>query len=519
MKKRLVSVLLCAAMTATLLAGCGGSSDSEGESGSGSEIYMFISQPEYADAINALIEEYKTVEPDVTINYETTQNDYPTLLKAKLNSGEAPDIFSSTSGKEIETYKEYSADLTGEPLVEAMDPNVAEAMKDANGEGCYGFAIKGNYFGLLYNQDLLDEAGVDKIPETVSELEDCVQKLKDAGITPFTSGYSEWWVFKHIFQHFAAASTDDYAGLVAGMEAGTDSIENYPLLTDNFFNFVDLVKDNGDAKPLETDLSAELSAFASGSAAIMVGQGAWVEGAKMSKLLIVIPAHNEEANIVQVVEELTRGYPQYDYVVVNDGSRDKTAALCRAHGYRLIDLPVNLGLAGAFQTGLRFAAENGYDCAMQMDADGQHKPEYIAPMLAALEEGNDIVIGSRFLTVKKPKTLRMLGSYIISWSIRLTTGRAICDPTSGMRLFNRAMVEEFAQNLNYGPEPDTISYLIKNGAVVREVQVTMGEREAGQSYLTFWRSIEYMVKMSISILLIQWFRKRDTETPYPERSL
>ena len=245
----------------------------------------------------------------------------------------------------------------------------------------------------------------------------------------------------------------------------------------------------------------------------------------MSKLLIVIPAHNEEANIVQVVEELTRGYPQYDYVVVNDGSRDKTAALCRAQrfsaasGSRLIALPVNLGLAGAFQTGLRFAAENGYDCAMQMDADGQHKPEYIAPMLAALEEGNDIVIGSRFLTVKKPKTLRMLGSYIISWSIRLTTGRAICDPTSGMRMFNRAMVEEFAQNLNYGPEPDTISYLIKNGATVKEVQVEMGERLAGQSYLTFWRSVQYMVKMSISILLIQWFRKRDTETPYPERSL
>ena len=156
---------------------------------------------------------------------------------------------------------------------------------------------------------------------------------------------------------------------------------------------------------------------------------------------------------------------------------------------------------------------------MQLDADGQHRPEYIAAMLEELESGADIVIGSRFLTVKKPKSLRMLGSYIISWSIRLTTGRAICDPTSGMRLFNRAMVEEFAQNLNYGPEPDTISYLIKNGAVVREVQVTMGKREAGQSYLTFWRSIEYMVKMSISILLIQWFRKRDTETPYPERSL
>ena len=237
----------------------------------------------------------------------------------------------------------------------------------------------------------------------------------------------------------------------------------------------------------------------------------------MYKLLIVIPAHNEEKNIVRVVRELTTKYPQYDYVVVNDGSRDKTAALCRANGFRLIDLPINLGLAGAFQTGLRYAAENGYNCAMQLDADGQHKPEYIGAMLAALEDGADIVIGSRFLTVKKPKTLRMRGSYIISWSIRLTTGRAICDPTSGMRMFNRAMVEEFAQNLNYGPEPDTISYLIKNGAKVKEVQVEMGERVAGHSYLNLWNSVQYMVKMSISILLIQWFRKRDTETPYSER--
>ena len=239
----------------------------------------------------------------------------------------------------------------------------------------------------------------------------------------------------------------------------------------------------------------------------------------MPRLLIVIPAYNEEENIVRVVDDLTRRFPQYDYVVVNDGSRDKTAALCRAHGYRLIDLPVNLGLAGAFQTGLRYAADNGYDCAMQLDADGQHRPEYIPAMLEELADGVDIVIGSRFLTVKKPKTLRMVGSYIISWSIRLTTGRAICDPTSGMRLFNRAMVEEFAQNLNYGPEPDTISYLIKNGAAVKEVQVEMGERIAGHSYLTMMKSVQYMVKMAISILLIQWFRKRDTETPYPERSL
>ena len=237
----------------------------------------------------------------------------------------------------------------------------------------------------------------------------------------------------------------------------------------------------------------------------------------MLKLLIVIPAYNEEGNIVQVINNLRRCCPQHDYVVVNDGSRDRTAALCRAHGFRLIDLPVNLGLAGAFQTGVRYAAENGYDRVLQFDADGQHLPQYIDPMLQLLEQGADIVIGSRFVQVKKPKNLRMLGSYLISWAIRLTTGQKICDPTSGMRMFNRRMVDEFAMNLNYAPEPDTISYLIKNGAVVQELQVKMEERTAGSSYLNFARSMQYMLKMGFSILLIQWFRKREPVTFYPER--
>ena len=239
----------------------------------------------------------------------------------------------------------------------------------------------------------------------------------------------------------------------------------------------------------------------------------------MSKLLIVIPAYNEEDNIVRVVKNLKYCCPQYDYVVVNDGSRDRTAALCRACGFNLIDLPVNLGLSGAFQTGLRYAAEQGYDYALQFDADGQHMPEYIQPMLELMQSGADIVIGSRFVTKKKPKTLRMLGNYLISWAIRLTTGKVICDPTSGMRMFNKRMVNEFALNLNYGPEPDTISYLIKNGAVVRELQVEMQERTAGSSYLNLTRSAEYMFKMGMSILLIQWFRKREPVTFYPERRL
>lgn len=278
MKKKLLSVLLCAAMGVTMLAGCGGS-DKKADGGDGKEIYMFISQPEYADAINTLIEEYKKVEPDVTINYETTQNDYPTLLKAKLNSGDAPDIFSSTSGKEIETYKEYSLDLSDQPLVkDAMLDSVKATMADANGEGVYGLAIKGNYFGLLYNMDLLKKAGVDKVPETIAEMEDCVKKLNDAGIQAFTDGFAEWWVFKHIFQHFAAAGVEDYQKFVAGMEAGEDSIGNYPSMAEDFFDFVDLVVKNGDAKPLESNLSTEVSAFATEQAAIMVGQGVWEEG-------------------------------------------------------------------------------------------------------------------------------------------------------------------------------------------------------------------------------------------------
>lgn len=280
MKKRCLSVLLCAAMATAMVTGCGikEAGTENGGDGAKSEIYMFISQPEYADAINTLLEEYKKVAPEVTVNYETTQNDYPTLLKAKLNSGEAPDIFSSTSGKEIEIYKEYSMDLSGQPLTETMLPTVADTMRDAGGEGIYGLAIKGNYFGLLYNQDLFEQVGIEKAPETMAELEAAVEKLNAGGITPFTGGFAEWWVFKHIFQHYAAAAADDYQGFVKAMEAGADSLNNYPVIKDNFFHFVDMVKENGDAKPLEADLSAEQAAFASGKAAIMLGQGAWVEG-------------------------------------------------------------------------------------------------------------------------------------------------------------------------------------------------------------------------------------------------
>ena len=229
----------------------------------------------------------------------------------------------------------------------------------------------------------------------------------------------------------------------------------------------------------------------------------------MSDVLIVIPAYNEEKNIVRVVDNLIRNYPQFDYVVVNDGSKDKTAEICRKKGYNLLDLPVNLGLAGGFQAGLKYAYRHHYAYAIQFDGDGQHRPEFIQSMRDKMDEGYDIVIGSRFVEEKKPKTMRMLGSNLIAAAIRLTTGAKIKDPTSGMRMFSHKMVEEFALGLNYGPEPDTVSYLLKQGARVAEVQVKMDERIAGESYLNPINSAKYMAKMLFSILLIQSFRKRD----------
>ena len=229
----------------------------------------------------------------------------------------------------------------------------------------------------------------------------------------------------------------------------------------------------------------------------------------MDKVLVIIPAYNEEENIERVVSNLVQNYPQYDYVVVNDGSKDNTLNICKEKKYRCLDLPINLGLAGAFQAGMKYAYKYNYDYAIQYDADGQHRAEYIAPILEKMKEGHDIVIGSRFVTEKKPMSMRMLGSRMIALAIKLTTGKKINDPTSGMRMFNKTTIKECAMNINYGPEPDTVSYMMKNGAKVAEVQVEMDERIAGESYLNAINSIKYMFRMMISIVLIQNFRKRD----------
>ncbi|MDK2809158.1 MAG: raffinose/stachyose/melibiose transport system substrate-binding protein, partial [Clostridiales bacterium] len=291
MKRKVVSMLLCTAMVVGLLSGCGNNGTKEvandtktndtavtqdtadtatdTTSNEPAEINIFISQPEYADAINTLIDAYKEVAPNVTINYETTQNDYSTLLKAKLNSGDVPDIFSSTSGKEIDVYREWSYDLSDQPLAKTMLPSVASAMASTEeGGGLYGVAIKGNYFGMIYNQDIFEKAGISQFPSTISAMKDACEKLSAAGYTPFTTGYSEWWVYKHVWQHFLAAAAanagTDVAMLVKKFESGEAKVSDYPELYNNFFDFIDLTVKYGDTKPLETALENEESAFASG---------------------------------------------------------------------------------------------------------------------------------------------------------------------------------------------------------------------------------------------------------------
>ena len=226
------------------------------------------------------------------------------------------------------------------------------------------------------------------------------------------------------------------------------------------------------------------------------------------RTLVIIPAYNEEESLKSTVETLKQAKLNIDFLIVNDGSIDSTEIVCRNNNYPFLDLSTNLGLAGAFQAGLKYAYRHKYDCAIQVDADGQHQPEYIEAFIEAIKT-NDIVIGSRFIEGKKTFSMRMLGSRLISMAIKITTGQSLSDPTSGMRAFNYRMIEKMAKGLNFGPEPDTVSYLIKRAdAKVAEIPVVMKERVAGTSYLNPWTSIKYMIHMTVSILFIQLIRKR-----------
>lgn len=226
------------------------------------------------------------------------------------------------------------------------------------------------------------------------------------------------------------------------------------------------------------------------------------------KVLVIIPAYNEESNVEKVINDIQTNSPFVDYVIINDGSKDRTLDILKKNHFNYIDSICNLGLFGAVQTGFRYSFENNYDCAIQFDGDGQHLAKYIPLLVDEIANGNDIVIGSRFVNEKKPITARMLGSRLISLSIKIVTGEKIKDPTSGFRAYNKSCIREYALDMNNPPEPDTLVHMLKKGKRIKEVQVQMKDRESGESYLNLTNTIKYMSRMIISIFLIQPFRKK-----------
>ena len=225
----------------------------------------------------------------------------------------------------------------------------------------------------------------------------------------------------------------------------------------------------------------------------------------MDKVLVIIPAFNEEENIEETVRRVMEAVPEYDYVVVNDSSGDATLAICRNNGFRVLNLPINLGIGGAVQTGFKYAELNGYDYAVQIDGDGQHDPEYIRPMMEALKSNNaDMVIGSRFIEKEgfQSYAIRRWGIKYFSILIKLLTGRVITDPTSGLRLMNRDIIGKFAAEYprDY-PEPETALSVLKDKYKVAEIPVVMHERQGGKSSISIKAGAYYMIKVTIAIFV------------------
>ena len=199
------------------------------------------------------------------------------------------------------------------------------------------------------------------------------------------------------------------------------------------------------------------------------------------KALVIIPAYNEEGAIVETINNLKKSCENVDYVIINDCSKDRTLEICRKNKFNVINLPVNLGSGGAVQTGYKYAYENGYDVAIQMDADGQHNPKYIPQLITKIEEGNDFVIGSRFLEKEgfQSTFIRRMGINLYSWIIKVFTKKEIKDTTSGYRAAGKKIIKMFAQNypVDY-PEPETNAFIAKNNFKIIEIPMEMKERDS-----------------------------------------
>lgn len=231
------------------------------------------------------------------------------------------------------------------------------------------------------------------------------------------------------------------------------------------------------------------------------------------KILLIIPAYNEEENILNtcngIIDYNKKNQTNYEFIVINDGSRDNTKKILEDNNLPHINLINNLGIGGAVQTGYKYALENNYDIAIQYDGDGQHDVSYVKTIIEPIIKGQaSMVIGSRFVDKNtetfKSSLARRIGISLISKVIKLKTGKKILDTTSGFRAANKDIIKLFATRYpTEYPEPISTVEVLSKGYKIEEVQVEMKERVGGVSSITSWKTAYYMINVILSMLIIE----------------
>jgi len=229
-----------------------------------------------------------------------------------------------------------------------------------------------------------------------------------------------------------------------------------------------------------------------------------------SRALVVIPALDEEESLPRILDEMRATAPDYDVLVIDDGSRDRTSEVARERGFPVVRHPFNLGVGAALQTGFRWAVARDYAIGIQLDADGQHDPRFLDALSAPVAAGEcDVTIGSRYVEAShyRAPLIRRLGMVLFSFVVRLALRERISDTTSGFRAYGRPVMEvcqhDFPKDF---PDAPLLISLAKHGFRLREVPVTMRERQAGTSFYTLGKSLYYPYKNLVASLMA-WLQR------------
>lgn len=283
--KKLIALSLCAALLTGTLAGCsGGDAASSGTASSAAPassqssqpvaLNFMLNSPELTDAYKAMADEYKKAAPNVTINMTIIQNDYQTVLKSKLNSGDTPDLFMSSAYNDNRVYQDYSYDLTNESFMKNINPSFLKSVTLDGKVTGYPFLVQSHSF--IYNKKLFQQAGITELPTTLDDYKSVCEKLQAKGIQPFSSGFAEWWVLPQLtYPSMSDAYSGDYSTLFSDIKGGKLKFGDLPQV-DFALDLIDLVKKYSGSKPMESTADMQVSDFANGKAA-MIHQGSWEE--------------------------------------------------------------------------------------------------------------------------------------------------------------------------------------------------------------------------------------------------